>query len=89
MTTILHYLIGIAIGLGIAGIWWLIADRKAIKAELAAIKAKAEADVKTIQEMPKIAESDIKAVFAQFVADAKAEAAKTSATVTITPSATV
>jgi len=89
MSSIFQYLIGVLIGLGISGIWWLIADRKAIRAELAALKAKAEADIKAAQAVPKVAEADIKAIFAQFAADVQAEAAKTAATVTITPSTAV
>ena len=80
------FLAGLVVGLVVLVIIWLIADRKALKAQLVALEAKAtpavkaiEHDVHLVEAVPKVALADIEALFTKGMADIRAEAARIEA----------
>jgi len=77
---------GFLVGLFIAFLVWLILDYKAIKAELASLKAKAapvaaavEHDLHLAESVVRVPAKDAGAIIHQFLVDVKAEAARIEA----------
>ena len=80
------FLAGLVVGLVLLAIIWLITDRKALKAQLVALEAKAvpavkvvEHDVHLVEASGKVTLAHVKQVFQEFFVDIQSEAAKIEA----------
>ena len=80
------FLAGLLVGLIVLAIVWLIVDRAALKAKVAALEAKAapvvkavEHDLSLAQAAVKVPFEDAKAVLQGYLADIRAEVAKIEA----------